>query len=152
MVKTEENSTDNNKVRVLIVDDHSIVRKGLSQMINAEPDLVACAEAEDAEHALEVMKTTPVDLAIVDISLVGTDGVQLTREIKSEHPHLPVLILTMHDELFHAERAFRAGAGGYITKNEAAETIITAIHMILGGKEYLGETMRQRFQDRERSE
>jgi DNA-binding NarL/FixJ family response regulator len=128
------------KTRILIVDDHSIVRRGLMQLINQESDLVVCAEAENAEQALEAVKEQQVDLAIVDISLIGTDGIQLTTKIKEQSPKLPVLILTMHDEARYAESAFQAGARGYVTKQEAAETIITAIRLVLSGQRYLGKT------------
>lgn len=84
-------------------------------------------------------------MAIVDISLEGMNGIQLTEKIKSKHMHLPVLILTMHDEALYAKRAFRAGAEGYITKHEAAETIITAIRLMLTGKDYISESMTQKF-------
>lgn len=128
------------KTRILIVDDHSVVRRGLIQLINQETDLVVCAEAENAEQALEAVKTDRVDLAIVDISLIGTNGIQLTKNLKELHPKLPVLILTMHDGSRYAESAFQAGAEGYVTKQEAAETIITAIHLVLRGQRYLSKT------------
>lgn len=133
------------KIKILIVDDHSIVRKGLIQLINQEPDLVVCAEAENAERALEAIEQQQVDLAIVDISLDGMNGVQLTQKIKTQHPHLPVLILTMHAEPSYAKRAFQAGARGYLTKQEAAETIITAIRLMLSGRDYISEKMAQKF-------
>jgi len=141
--KKQQNS--DKKIQILIVDDHSIVRKGLIQLISEEPDLVVCAEAENAAQALEALEKERVDLAIVDISLDGTNGIQLTEKIKSQRPHLPVLILTMHDEALYAKRAFQAGAEGYVTKQEAAETIITAIRLMLSGKDYIGERMAQRF-------
>ena len=91
------------------------------------------------------MEIQNIDLAIVDISLDGRNGLQLTEQIKSRYPHLPVLILTMHDEALYAKRALRAGASGYVTKHEAAETIIAAIRLMLSGKEYISETMTQRL-------
>lgn len=133
------------KTRILVVDDHTVVRQGLTLLINQEPDLVVCAEAENATQALEAIEKKQIDLAIVDISLDGTNGIQLTEKIKSQRPHLPVLILTMHDEALYAKRAFQAGAEGYVTKHEAAETIITAIRLMLSGKDYIGERMAQRF-------
>ncbi len=148
--KQHEKTQD--KTRILIVDDHAIVREGLTLLINQEPDLVVCAEAEDADQALEAIAKHQVDLAIVDISLEGTNGVQLTEKIKSKCPYLPVLILTMHDEASYAKRAFQAGAGGYITKHEAAETIITGIRIMLTGKEYVSETMTQKILEKLRTE
>ncbi|UCF43439.1 MAG: response regulator transcription factor [Planctomycetota bacterium] len=133
------------KTGILIVDDHPIVRRGLMQLINQECDLVVCAEAESAEEALAAVKTHRIDLAIVDISLIGTNGLKLTTKIKEQRPHLPVLILTMHDEARYAESAFKAGAGGYVTKQEAAETIITAIRLVLGGQRYLSKTRAEKL-------
>lgn len=143
--KNEQQREDEHRTRILIVDDHPIVRRGLVQLINQESDLVVCAEAEDANQALQAIEKQQVDLAIVDISLDGTDGIQLTEKIKLKYPRLPVLILTMHDELHHAQRALRAGARGYITKHEAAETIITAIRLILSGRDYVSKRMAQKF-------
>ena len=145
MNKKKKQQNSDKKIQILIVDDHSIVRKGLIQLISEEPDLVVCAEAENATQALEAIEKKQIDLAIVDISLDGTNGIQLTEKIKSQRPHLPVLILTMHDEALYAKRAFQAGAEGYVTKQEAAETIITAIRLMLSGKDYIGERMAQRF-------
>lgn len=129
--------THNGKTRILVVDDHAVIREGLTLLINQEADLVVSAQAENAEDALDILRKQPLDLAIVDISLDGTNGIQLTEKIKSQYPHLPVLILTMHDEALYAKNAFEAGARGYITKREAADTIITAIRLILSGKNYM---------------
>ncbi len=145
MNKKKKQQNSDRKIKILIVDDHSIVRKGLIQLINEELDLVVCAEAENATGALEAIEKKQIDLAIVDISLEGMNGIQLTEKIKSKHLHLPVLILTMHDEALYAKRAFQAGAEGYITKHEAAETIITAIRLMLTGKDYISESMTQKF-------
>ncbi len=134
-----------NKINILVVDDHPILRQGLRQLINHEPDLVVCAEAENAEHALVEIERHDVDLAIVDISIIGTDGVQLTGQIKMRHPQIPVLILTMHDELLYAKRAFRAGAEGYVEKRGAAETIIIAIRTVLRGEKYVSKQMAEKI-------
>jgi DNA-binding NarL/FixJ family response regulator len=134
-----------NKRNILVVDDHPILRQGLRQLINHESDLVVCAEAENAEHALSEIERYDVDLAIVDISIIGTDGVGLTGQIKMRHPEIRVLILTMHDELLYAKRAFRAGAEGYVEKREAAETIITAIRTVLGGEKYISMQMAEKI-------
>jgi DNA-binding NarL/FixJ family response regulator len=133
------------KVSILVVDDHPIVRQGLTLLINQEPDLGVCAEAENAEQALQAVENQHVDLAIVDISLLGSNGVELTEKIKLNFPDLPVLILTMHDEARYAKRAFQAGAKGYVTKHEAAETIITAIRLILSGKRYFSRKVNRDF-------
>ena len=135
----------NGETRILVVDDHAVIREGLALLINQEADLVVSAEAENAEHALDILKKQHFDLAIVDISLEGTSGIQLTEKIKLQNPHLPVLILTMHDEALYAKNAFGAGARGYVTKREAAETIIAAIRLLLLGKNYMSEKMAQDF-------
>ena len=136
-----QHDNNNSKISILIVDDHSIVRRGLMQLVNQEPDLRVCGEAENAAQALEIIEKQQVDLAIVDISLNGTNGIQLTEKIKSMRPNLPVLILTMHDEVVYAKRALRAGVEGYVTKSEAAEKIVTAIRQVLCGKEYISKTV-----------
>ena len=122
--------------RILIVDDHPVVRRGLTQLINHEPELVVSAEAENAAQALEVLEKESVDIAVIDISLNGTNGIQLTEKIKSKYPGLPVLILSIHDEAVYAKRALEAGAKGYVNKREAAETVISAIQSVLSGKQY----------------
>jgi DNA-binding NarL/FixJ family response regulator len=137
--KKERHEKSESKTRILIVDDHPVVRQGLIQLINHEPELVVSAEAENAAQALEVLEKESVDIAVVDISLNGTNGIQLTGIIKSKYPALPVLILTIHDESLYAKRALEAGAKGYVNKCEAADTIITAIHSVLSGKQYISE-------------
>jgi DNA-binding NarL/FixJ family response regulator len=137
--KKEPHEKSESKTRILIVDDHPVVRQGLIQLINHEPELVVSAEAENAAQALEVLEKESVDIAVVDISLNGTNGIQLTGIIKSKYPGLPVLILTIHDESLYAKRALEAGAKGYVNKCEAADTIITAIHSVLSGKQYISE-------------
>ncbi len=131
------------KTKILVVDDHAMVDKELNLLINREPDLVVCARAVDAAQALEVLEKQQIDLAIVGISAGRKNGIQLTKKIKSEYSDLPVLILASHAEAFYLKRAFQAGARGYITKVEAAETIITAIHRLLSGRDYVSETMTQ---------
>ncbi|MHC5059521.1 MAG: response regulator [Planctomycetota bacterium] len=136
---------DKNKKGILIVDDHVVVRQGLTLLINREDDLVVCAEADNVTTALETIEKQQVDLAVVDISLDGKSGIELTETIKSKYPDLPVLILSMHDEAVYAKRAFKAGARGYVTKREAAETIITAIRLTLSGSEYVSEKKTTEF-------
>jgi DNA-binding NarL/FixJ family response regulator len=126
-----------NKIRILIVDDHAIVRQGLIKLIEAESDLIVCFEAENANQVLKTMHRQEFDLAIIDISLEGMNGLELTKIIKLRHPNMVVLILSMYDELFHAQRALNAGASGYVAKYEAAEKIITAIRQVLCGKTYV---------------
>ena len=127
------------KKRILVVDDHPIVRQGLALMVNREADLVVCGEAEDATGAMLVVASARPDILIVDISLNGPDGLDLLKNIRTTHPTLPVLILSMHDELIYAERALRAGANGYIMKQEATEKVLVAIRRILNGEIYVSD-------------
>jgi DNA-binding NarL/FixJ family response regulator len=127
------------KKRILVVDDHPIIRQGLALMLNREADLVVCGEAEDATGAMLVMASARPDILIVDISLNGPDGLDLLKNIRTTHPALPVLILSMHDESIYAERALRAGANGYIMKQEATEKVLVAIRRILNGEIYVSE-------------
>ncbi len=127
------------KNRIFIVDDHPIVRRGLTQLIDQEADLVVCGEAENAEMALELLKKAKPDLAIVDISLRGIDGFELTKLIRARFEHIPVLVVSMHDESLFAERALRVGARGYIMKQEAIEKMMEAIRKVLRGELYVSE-------------
>jgi DNA-binding NarL/FixJ family response regulator len=127
------------KKRILVVDDHPIVRQGLALLINREPDMVVCGEAEEASGAMHVLSSARPDVLIVDISLNGPDGLDLLKTIRSTHPTLPVLILSMHDESIYAERALRAGANGYIMKQEATEKVLVAIRRILSGEIYVSD-------------
>ena len=129
------------KAKVFLVDDHPIVRQGLGLLINREPDLVVCGEAEDAPSALRRMVSTQPDLMVIDISLDGPDGLELLKTIRLKEPILPVLILSMHEESIYAERSLRAGANGYIMKQEATERVLVAIRRILEGKVYLSERL-----------
>ena len=129
------------KAKVFLVDDHPIVRQGLGLLINREPDLVVCGEAEDAPSALQRMASAQPDLMVIDISLEGPDGLELLKTIRLKEPILPVLILSMHEESTYAERSLRAGANGYIMKQEATERVLVAIRRILEGKVYLSERL-----------
>jgi DNA-binding NarL/FixJ family response regulator len=130
---------------VLVVDDHPIVRQGLSQLINQEPDLMVCGQAEDARTALDAIDPSQPDILIVDVSLDGPDGIELLKTIRANDSRLPVLILSMHDESLYAERALRAGANGYIMKQEATERVLVAIRQILGGEVYVSERMAKKM-------
>ncbi len=123
------------------MDDHPIVRQGLGLLINREPDLMVCGEAEDAPSALQRMASAQPDLMVIDISLDGPDGLELLKTIRLKEPILPVLILSMHEESTYAERSLRAGANGYIMKQEATERVLVAIRRILEGKVYLSERL-----------
>jgi len=126
---------------VFIVDDHELLRQGLVQLIEHEPDLSVCGEAEEAAAALRLISKTSPDIVIVDLSLKEGDGIELIKAIKAEQRDLPILVLTMHDEPFYAERALRAGALGYLTKQEAGEKVLIAIRRLLRGEFYLSERL-----------
>jgi DNA-binding NarL/FixJ family response regulator len=115
--KTPE--TGGEKTRILIVDDHPIVREGITKLIGQEKDLTVCGQAEDANEARKAVNTLKPDMVIVDISLKETSGMDLIKDIQAQHPKIPVLTLSMHDESLYAERALRAGAKGYVMKQEA---------------------------------
>lgn len=128
-------------VRILIIDDHPVLRRGLAQLINQESDLKVCGDAPDANEGFEKIKELKPDVAIVDISLDGTDGLDLIKRIKVLMPKLPVLVLSMHDENVYAERVLRAGARGYIMKQEAPELVIAGIRRILKGEYHVSDKM-----------
>ncbi len=129
--------------RILIVDDHPVVRQGIRHLLEQEPDLRIGAEAESAGEALQALKKQRPDMAIVDISLKGTDGIELTKWIRAQDPDLPVLVLSMHDENLYAERALRAGAHGYLMKAEVGDKIVSAVRKVLGGEIYLSDRVGQ---------
>ena len=133
------------KRTILLVDDHPIVRQGLALLINREPDLAVCGDAEEASSALTRIEELKPDLIVVDISLNGPDGLDLLKNIRSRDSSLPVLILSMLDESLYAERALRAGANGYIMKQEATERVLVAIRRILDGEIYVSERMADRM-------
>lgn len=127
------------KKKVFVVDDHPIVRQGLSLLINQEADLSVCGEAEEMHSALQAIAAANPDILIVDISLNGPDGLELLKNARIASPRLPVLILSMHDESIYAERALRAGANGYIMKQEATEKVLVALRRILSGEIYVSD-------------
>ncbi len=129
------------KFRVLLVDDHPIVRQGLALLIDREADLSVCGEADGAHSAFHAMETLRPDIVLLDISLNGPDGLEVLKEIRMKSGSLPVLILSMHDESIYAERAMRAGANGYIMKQEATEKVLIAIRRILQGDVYLSDRL-----------
>jgi len=129
------------KRSIFIVDDHPIVRQGLALLINRESDLAVCGDAADAGSALSLIGELRPDLVVVDLSLNGPDGLDLLKSIRTRDSRLPVLILSMLDETLYAERALRAGANGYIMKQEATERVLVAIRGILDGEIYLSDRM-----------
>ena len=131
--------------RILIVDDHPLVRTGFAQLIGDCPDLEVCGEASDMAEALRLIDSDCPDLAIIDLSLAGGSGLDLIEHIKSRNLDLLMLVASMHDETLYAERVLAAGARGYINKQEAQENIIRAIRQVLAGKVYLSEAMTERM-------
>jgi DNA-binding NarL/FixJ family response regulator len=129
--------------RILLVDDHPIVRQGIQSLISQESDLVICGEAESAGEALELLRGQRPDAAVIDITLKGTDGLELTKSARAEFPDLAVLIMSMHDESIYAERALRSGASGYIMKQEVADNIVGALRTVMNGEIYVSEKVRQ---------
>jgi DNA-binding NarL/FixJ family response regulator len=133
------------KKKVFLVDDHAVVRNGLAELINQTSDLAICGEAASGEEALEKLRAAKPDVAIVDLVLGEMSGLELLKGLKAQHPDLPVLVLSMHDESFYAERCLRAGAKGYIMKKEAIEQVENAVRTILAGKVYLSQKMSEQF-------
>jgi DNA-binding NarL/FixJ family response regulator len=131
-----------NKVGILLVDDHSVLRQGMAAMINEEPDLEVCAEADGLTAALAILKTARPKVAVVDLSIRDGDGLELIKEILTRYPDIRILVLSMYDESVYADRALRAGALGYVMKAEAANTVIAGIRSVLRGEIYVSETMR----------
>ncbi len=127
------------RIKILIVDDHPILRKGLAMVINQEQDLVVAGEAEDAQAALKMIDSVKPDLAIVDLSLPGIDGIELIKTMKLKYKDLPSLVVSMHDESIYAERALRAGARGYIMKQEAVEKVLVAIRRVVKGEIFVSD-------------
>ncbi|HEX4019747.1 MAG TPA: response regulator transcription factor [Acidobacteriaceae bacterium] len=123
------------------MDDHPLLRQGLALLINREPDLAVCGEAEEAQSAMKAIAAKQPDILIADISLNGPDGLDLLKNLRTLYPDLPVLVLSMHDESIYAERALRARANGYIMKQEATEKVLVAVRRILGGDIYLSDRM-----------
>ncbi len=133
--------------RILIVDDHPLVRTGFAQLISDEPDLEVCGEAADEAEALQLVAATRPDLVIVDLSLAGGSGINLIERIRAHHDDVSMLVASMHDESLFAERVLAAGALGYLNKQEAPDNIIKAIRRVLDGKVYLSDELTERLLD-----
>jgi len=138
-------SSPQNRLRIVLVDDHPMVRERLAEVINREPDLHVCGEAEDRNDALKVIGATAPHLAIVDLSLKNSHGLELIKDLRVMHPDVRVLVVSMQEESLYAERVIRAGAQGYITKQEATRNIMEAIRRVLGGEVYLSTQLARRI-------
>jgi len=132
-------------LRIVVVDDHPIVRKGLAQLINGEPDLAVCGESGDPEGALAVIGAEAPDVAVVDLSLGTGSGLDLIKALAASHPAVRVLVLSMRDELLYAEGVLRAGARGYIMKQEATRDLLAAIRQVASGRSYVSERVSERI-------
>jgi len=137
--------------RVLLVDDHPIVRQGLKRLIHSEPGLTVCAEAESVRDARLAIRQHAPDVVVADISLKEGDGIDLVQDIRAHHPGLPVLVLSMHDESVYAERLLAAGASGYIMKDAASDQFIRALRRVLAGKVYISDALAPRLVGRRQS-
>jgi DNA-binding NarL/FixJ family response regulator len=144
-LKKKQDKTNENKTQVLIVDDHPVVRDGLTTIINHERDINVCGEADDANQALKAVTELKPDVVIVDISLKSSDGIELTKSIKARHPKLSIIVLSIHDESIYAERALLAGAKAYLMKDAVSENIVKAIRTVLGGEIYVSNTISKKF-------
>jgi DNA-binding NarL/FixJ family response regulator len=138
MSEPEAEKTNSHR-RIFIVDDHPLVREGLANLINEQPDLVVCGHAEDAAQALAGIGANHPDLALIDISLKTASGLELVKDLRLNFPSLLMIVLSMHDEMLYAERALRAGARGYVMKRETTKEVLTAIRRVLQGDIYVSE-------------
>jgi DNA-binding NarL/FixJ family response regulator len=145
MAQAKDRQAKDLRSRILLVDDHAVVRYGIAQLINRQDDLVVCGEEEDASRALSSIGVLKPDLVIADISLKDSSGLELMRNIKVQYPKIPILVVSVHDESIYAEIAFRAGALGYLMKQEAVEKIMTAIRRVLTGSIYVSDVQAARM-------
>jgi DNA-binding NarL/FixJ family response regulator len=129
----------------LIIDDHPLMRRGLAELLRTEPQVELCGEAADASSAWEAINQRHPELIILDLSLRESDGLELIKSVKALHPDLKILVVSMHDEKLYAERALRAGAVGYVQKQEAPETVLQAVRDVLAGKVYVSEVVSERL-------
>jgi DNA-binding NarL/FixJ family response regulator len=141
MAQAKQILVKDNRKRILVVDDHAVVRYGITQLINQQSDLVVCGEEENAANALSAIAKLKPDLVIADISLKDSSGLELMRNIKSQYARLPVLVVSAHDESIYAEIAFRAGALGYLMKGDALDKVVTAIRRVLSGNIYVSDML-----------
>lgn len=133
------------KKAILIVDDHPMLRRGLASLIGSEPDLAVCGQAATCQAALKAIRESQPDLVIVDLALKNSDGLDLVRSMGKRHPRIPALVLSMHDEALYAERSLRAGARGYVTKQQGGRTVLVAIRRVLYGETYMSDQLQGRL-------
>jgi DNA-binding NarL/FixJ family response regulator len=145
MKKKTSTPTTTHKAKVMLIDDHPIMREGMAQCINHEADMAVCAEAGTAHEALAAIARTKPDIAIVDLSLGESHGLELIKDINAQHPKLAMLVFSMHDESLYAERVLHAGARGYVMKQTPPQTVLCAIRQVLAGEVYLSAEMTRRL-------
>ena len=145
MAQSKQTAAKDTRTRILLVDDHAVVRFGIAQLIEREPDMVVCGEEESASKAMTVIASLKPDCVIADISLKDSSGLELMRNIKAQYPKLPVLVVSAHDENIYAEIAFRAGALGYLMKDQALNRVVDAIRRVLSGAIYVSESLGARM-------
>lgn len=145
MPSAHSNRAADKKTRILIVEDHPLLRAGLAQLISNEPDLEVRYEVSSAELGFDIVVGKKVDLVITDLTLPGKSGLEFLKDLQSVDPNLPVLVISMHDEVLYAERVLRAGGRGYLMKNEGSEKVLEAIRKILNGQLYLSDVVKDRI-------
>lgn len=145
MASTKPKEPEIARKRILIVDDHAVLREGLMAQINREADLVVCGEAENVGAAIEAVEKLNPDLVLADITLPGRNGLELIRDLRALRPGLPVLVLSMHDASLFAERVLRAGGRGYVSKQQSGQRLIEAIRHVLNGQIYLSDEVSTRL-------
>lgn len=131
--------------RILIVDDHPVLRRGLASLVDSEPDLAVCGEADCCRAAMEAVREGRPDLVLVDLALGSDDGLELLKEMKKRYPEIPALVLSMHDESVYAERSLRAGASGYVSKQQLDDTVLGAIRTVLAGETFMSSWLEARL-------
>ncbi|MEJ0098876.1 MAG: response regulator transcription factor [Pseudomonadota bacterium] len=145
----QESATKTEARRVLVVDDHPVVRQGIKLVINAEPDFTVCGEAENEQSARRMLRELQPDALVVDLSLgAGGDGFNIVRDVHAHFPQLPILVMSMHDETVYADRLFAQGASGYIMKQAAADQLVTALRSVLRGERFVSENLRRHMAER----
>ena len=140
------------KTRVLLVDDHVVLRQGLAMMINDEPDLMVCGEADGIRSAMEIVRSANPDIAVVDLSIKDGDGLELLKLLRDQFPHVLTVVLSMFDEAVYAERALHAGALGYVMKAEAIDNVLTAIRRIMSGGRFISANLSERMSQASKGE
>jgi DNA-binding NarL/FixJ family response regulator len=148
MTVSRKSGTPNTKKRIVIVDDHPMTRAGIAQWIRNEPDMEVCCEAETAEQGLEAAIAMKPDLVLTDITMHGKDGLELIKDLHAMQPHLPVIVISMHEESLYAGRVLRAGARGYLMKHEGGSKIVQAIRCVLAGGIYVSDAMSSQILER----